>query len=910
MSTKSKIFLIALVNFLITFCLTTSVRAASDCSYANDEAMAKEKSTCLATPGKTWDCALNRCIYSQAAATLKDSQAECQAITDQAQRKSCFDALAMGAAKEEGLGSEDYAKDAAKSAELLGWANLIWGALMGGAESTCMSVTIMKWTGLAATAGDLYNYFFLSDKLKKLQEEYSKKTVADSSYNAQKEAFDYLLKEQETIAKVAKQKNIIYTVAAAGYTAAAGMAIYESAMSLYTQKAECGTKLDGGGMSCAQVMGKTDAEIKEERAQVKDGTSSVTEEPTTMEQLKSNIKSTTATPGEQVKSGLMNAGKDIIQPWNIAREAQIAASKASHSDAKKKFDALPQNTRDTMKFDYQKELKDVEQLEVKVLNTRDQAEKRKLAETLLSRWRDIAEKASAMGESDDAERASKAAQKWAQFLSKSSSSTNEMKRAHYQLFASSKEFIRPLDYQLAVARLKQTNSDLHAYIAFYEWQQETNGQQQSFGHREFILLKENTPQQLFANAHGLKQALITLLQFQVMSEVYAADAGKKIGTLAGNMALGVLKTQALRFALCAVAPRAAMTVSSWLQTPYAVAVMATASAAVNFQLAGVAKKEKSQAEKNAEIIKKLIANFELSQAAFCPDGREDVNKPECYCYTEKGERSKHTNSETCQALWAKDDKNYFAAASAETSANGGCVYLNGKYDLNCNCTKLIDKSSGENACLKTQKVNTGTNQLAVANAGKINTLTGAVSTLANGSNAAAGIDTAALTNNAFTQKSNNDKMSEALNAKLKQANKAPIKLNSEAAAKAWSDGLVPSGDLRNKLMGLSNKPDSSFSGRGALSPKAQEVLQEAMKKTGIQYDGGNGKSSKGQKDDYSYLFDSNSSSTTKKVQNFDEGEKKYNYQDNDINTQGGASLFEIISHRFSTSGMRRLFGEQ
>ena len=111
-------------------------------------------------------------------------------------------------------------------------------------------------------------------------------------------------------------------------------------------------------------------------------------------------------------------------------------------------------------------------------------------------------------------------------------------------------------------------------------------------------------------------------------------------------------------------------------------------------------------------------------------------------------------------------------------------------------------------------------------------------------------------------------------------------------------------------MNLSGKNDAAFSGKDALSQQAKDALINAMKKTGIQYEGGQDKTNKAKSDDYSYLFDSSNTSSNKKVQTFSEEEKKYNYQDNDINTQGGASLFEIISHRFSTSGMRRLFGEE
>ncbi len=1123
----SKLSLIVTIGFIFQV-LLSPIAMAADCTYEDGSYMAKEKANCEATEGKAWDCASNKCVYDDTTTTMQDSYAQCDGIEDDAKRKECVDSVAMGAGKDAGMTNENYAKEAAKAAELLGWANLIWGALMGGSQSTCTSTTIMKWTGLAQTAGELYAYFFLSDKVSDLHEEYNKKTVAAENYDAQRDAFLFLKEEQETIAKVAKQKNMIYTVAAAGYTAAAGFALYESAM-MFAGKLECTFATDSGALACGQVATKqgdgkdgdatsgesdqtngqptekskgqpapqtdssaepTDAQTtrktvstySEKGSDVKketttwvegdtrhvetktytegpdgeklisgtssrtmpadkvynhgspdsqqfvdtktytqgnekitettisvsnhDGSTSVVGTPTIKKQpIEAPTASTVETPssgGENAKNqastsnqanstssqtnavdtkstdvadkGILDqagdkisetataikergealvtktkegfkdlgeafdkdknffsnmsgkekdqilsdvkarAGKaassslDEMLSWQeLANQAKEATRSQNFSQAKSNFSKLPENTQQTTIFNIKSAINNAQKLEVITVNTSpSDANYKTYVKDLIKQWSEISKQATEIGDEESAARANKKIDLWTSKLNSQSS----VDRKIMNVFALTEPQFNEMSARVAYSSVEGATTDLNAYIAFKEWHSFNRGNKSSFDLVTYRVVKDYAPDFISFGHIGFKGSLLYMIRFNLMTEAYAGSAGEKIGGLAKGMAIGALKTYALKFAMCTIAPNVSNLISTWLQAPPAVAVMASASAMVNFKLAGVAKKEQQQAEKNAKILEAVLSKFELAQATYCPAGRDDLNNPQCYCYTDNGDKnSNRTNSETCQNLWSKNDTDYFTKAGTyNSSSSGGCAYLNGKYDLDCKCKKLIDSKSGSNACMKSPVTSPTLRGISVPSFGSTaSTIGDYLESAGSGAASTGDLDTAAIGNAAQNQKKINDKMAENLNKKLASKGMSPIKLNTEAAMDKLVNSVVPQGNLRSSLLNRAKLQNSS-TGNKAMNEKGKKALEEALKQSGIQYEGASSGTG-AKKDNYSYLFDNSSAARGPKTK-VDNSymKKKYNYN-NEINNDKDASIFDIISKRYTLSGMKKLFGD-
>ena len=126
-----------------------------------------------------------------------------------------------------------------------------------------------------------------------------------------------------------------------------------------------------------------------------------------------------------------------------------------------------------------------------------------------------------------------------------------------------------------------------------------------------------------------------------------------------------------------------------------------------FKLRQEALAEENKSEHNIKHIENIIAKFKDSMAAYCPQGREDLKKPHCYCYTDKGEpHSQRTQSATCQKLWTQDNINYAVKANSYQKQDGGlvgCMNLNGEFDPDCKCRKYKNTSTGNNLCMKSSQ---------------------------------------------------------------------------------------------------------------------------------------------------------------------------------------------------------------
>ncbi|MFZ9002216.1 MAG: hypothetical protein ACO20H_12995, partial [Bacteriovoracaceae bacterium] len=191
------------------------------------------KEKCLEDDSKRWDSSLNRCFNKEEYEDLKDGFAECAEITDYKERKTCLDKNASHFVGDLETGNEDEIVALQKSAEALGYTQMIIELLAKEGEKTdCWSGKVNAAGGLVGLGVDVYLTFFVEDELHELQDRYSLEQTAKrmddiGSYKAQLEAFNYLQREQELLAEIDHKKTIAYGVMTGVYGLAFILAIYE-----------------------------------------------------------------------------------------------------------------------------------------------------------------------------------------------------------------------------------------------------------------------------------------------------------------------------------------------------------------------------------------------------------------------------------------------------------------------------------------------------------------------------------------------------------------------------------------------------------------------------------------------------------------------------------------------------------
>ncbi|WP_419168357.1 hypothetical protein [Halobacteriovorax sp.] len=324
-----------------------------------------------------------------------------------------------------------------------------------------------------------------------------------------------------------------------------------------------------------------------------------------------------------------------------------------------------------------------------------------------------------------------------------------------------------------------------------------------------------------------------------------------------------------------------------------------------------AKKNKQDAESNVEQVKILKEKYTKSIASFCPDGRDDLSNPPCYCYTSDGNRNPNREkSNTCQAYWNRYFGKFVATSDSSRAAKSsnpeGCIFKDGKFDRECQCRKLKN-NKGENACM-TVSVSPGS-------------LSGALG----GLDASEGVRVAneALQGNGGTYNASTSDKTAAMAGKTIQALKKKIE---GPFAKSTGVSLDKVADkIARDLAKSGNNNVAIFNGAGAgeqfarLRPtdsSFQNVLTSVEKnspaKKSLVVRKQNTRRSNKKSTGSKWKFSNDSSS---EVLSYGQGagdgdsKKRYDYGDNDIIKDKSVSIFKVISHRYVQSGLKKLFEE-
>lgn len=274
--------------------------------------------------------------------------------------------------------------------------------------------------------------------------------------------------------------------------------------------------------------------------------------------------------------------------------------------------------------------------------------------------------------------------------------------------------------------------------------------------------------------------------------------------------------------------------------------------------------------------------------------------PNCYCYTAEGARNgERTNSSVCTALFTGKSAsttagNYLLNSSVEGQ---GCISAAGATDSTCACR-------ASNTCLKATSAGLGS-----INPGTFSMLSSpltAVDNLGNGSLDAASVNGSASVSNASRLLDAANKLAE------KSKNGEELQKGKSELANSMANSLTTAGQGQ----GAGDLLGSGSSSLGNLTPsqavaELEHDLKIADKSSVVEVKSAETVSTPANSPEEKLEFGVSSSDLAAQgTQMAEVMEKNLDYGTNDINTGSTTNIFEVLSHRYQRSGMRRLFDDE
>lgn len=415
-----------------------------------------------------------------------------------------------------------------------------------------------------------------------------------------------------------------------------------------------------------------------------------------------------------------------------------------------------------------------------------------------------------------------------------------------------------------------------------------------------------------------KYILISFLLFNLISSknIFAAGTAAAAGSVATTQATGA----ATGAAQGAVTNKAAEVtglkdqIGEFFDTPVGILVVAGIGTVYSGILYNAAATQEEESKNNVKKIDKLIAAYKDSWIAYCPNGRENLAEPDCYCYLDSGlQNPNRTKSQICIDLWAKNSYKLSAVAGDYNGLSKlvdpvGCLTVKGQFDESCKCKKFLD-SKGNNACQKGTSITIPNTMVgAMMNSSGLKEVMNFSANTANGNPRLDTFSNGLLGSKAIAT-------NQLLNRMISQAGGA------NAAGKVqYADnkniGLIAKSVFGEKAIAAAvanSQPVLSSVSSAPVNPKAAELLKSTAAKAGLDFSGsGKGLANRKGETKEAFAFNLNGDSAAAngagQLQDFPTQEKTYKIN-SDISKDKGASLFDIISNRYIQSGLKRLFEE-
>lgn len=346
-----------------------------------------------------------------------------------------------------------------------------------------------------------------------------------------------------------------------------------------------------------------------------------------------------------------------------------------------------------------------------------------------------------------------------------------------------------------------------------------------------------------------------------------------------------------------------------LQSPIVVVAVGGLAAGLSLKLGFAAADQAEQSEEQAKQIEEVMNKFLADASQFCPEGREDLRDPQCFCFLPGGERNPdRSNSNTCQKLFAELDRNLFRKGTDYNNRPGGgvkgCFFLNRKFDPKCRC-KSQKQGNGDNTCLKASSAlaNLDTN---FGQAFGTPSIAKNSQGILSGNTSLGNLDGAALRNQAIKNNGLRKKEVEKINKKLPKKERVP-------SDNALLSKIATSKEFKAAQKKAKSDPIRKFA---STRPSSVKVPEEVKKK--ILPDGEGDVKYKGQsniqrkvakmKKKRGWGFSGAAEKQFGDIQKY--MDKKYDFKENDINSDESASIFKIITNRYNQTGYDRLFPDE
>ncbi len=350
-------------------------------------------------------------------------------------------------------------------------------------------------------------------------------------------------------------------------------------------------------------------------------------------------------------------------------------------------------------------------------------------------------------------------------------------------------------------------------------------------------------------------------------------------------------------------------ITGFLNTSAGILTLSIAGALINTFLKNSAAKQGEKAKENAEKVARLrsILQETLASSSYCKS-RDDLSQPRCYCFNPDNSRNTNrTNSETCQALFANLDRNLFAEAndygSNKTKKPQGCFRVDGVYDQDCKC-KEVKNAQGQDGCFN---VPVNVNQVAALgpNTG-IPNVVDSFNSLFSGGLGTGELQSGQLGNLAARVGATRKQVLDNLSKKTGIDSRA-----FKAKGLEVLKGLSKSIPVRERARARSQLASTNVTAPAGLVNNPE--IQKSLEKSGIVISSVNRSAarkskSKGKKKTGFDLYGNGSKTSVGKD---DVMAKKYDYSEvqDDIVERKDVSIWKVISNRYNTSGLRRLFDD-
>lgn len=338
-------------------------------------------------------------------------------------------------------------------------------------------------------------------------------------------------------------------------------------------------------------------------------------------------------------------------------------------------------------------------------------------------------------------------------------------------------------------------------------------------------------------------------------------------------------------------------------TPAGVAVLSLMNTGWNLLKAKKLREQGDKANLLAKRAKVAKDQFITSMEKYCPNGNDDKNDLVCYCYIDGEKNSSRTNSESCQGLWAQNERNLYAESSDKTAASSadttkmGCITNVGEYDPSCQCRKFKD-TQGNNAC---KKASFSSVQLGgLGQTMDITQLETDLNNITSGITSAQGFD---LTSS----------QSSALGGTVRDSILKQIKLEDKDGIKQATPNdlaLAQKALLKKVSTQLSANPLQSNPIESSLSSIQEKLNNSDIEKKNVseikklKLTGGKGSLTTNKKEQFALNVGRGSS----KVEKYPSYMKKsYKTENADVVTNKDVSIFKVLSNRYYKSGFKRLF---